>query len=156
LLRGASIYQNHIVSHELNWIRENIMGKDEKLEKRIEPFVEWSPFVDDPLEEADKDLSYEENPEEEIIDLIDEISDDKEKIEAVKDKDGWILRDDEEIYDLMDVVEEVPEGGLGDREFNDKIVKKVSEIAEKIAREIVPEIAEKVIREEIEKLKNDE
>lgn len=132
------------------------MGKYEKPEKRMEPVVEGSPFVDDPLGEVDKDLSYEENPEEEIIDLIDEIRDDKESLEAVEDKDWWILRDDEEIYDLIDVVEEVPEEVLEDREFNDKIVKKVSEIAEKIAREIVPEIAERVIREEIEKLKNDE
>ncbi len=132
------------------------MDKDERLEERIEPAVEGSPFVDDPLEEVDKDLSYEENPEEEIIDLFDGILNDKENLEAVKDKDGWILKDDEEIYDLIDVVEEVPEGVLGDREFNDEIVKKVSEIAEKIAREIVPEIAERVIREEIEKLKNDE
>lgn len=133
------------------------MVKDEKTKERIEPVVEWSPFVDDPLEEVDKDLSYEENHEEEIFDLIDEISNDKENLEAVKEKDGLILRDDEEIYDLIDVVEEeVPEGVLEDREFNDKIVKKVSEVAEKIAREIVPEIAERVIREEIEKLKKDE
>ena len=131
------------------------MGKDEKPEGRIEPVVGGAPFVDDPLDEVDRDLSYEENSEEEIIDLVDEIRDDEENLEAFKDKDGWISADDEEIYDLINVVEEGPEGALGDREFNDKIAKQVSEIAEKIAREVVPEIAERVIREEIEKLKND-
>lgn len=130
------------------------MDKDERPEEIIESVVERSPFVDEPLEEVDKNLSYEKNSEEEIINLIDEIRDEKENLQVVKDKSERILKDDEKIYDLIDVVEEVPEGVLGDQEFNDQIVKKVSEIAEKIAREVVPEIAERVIREEIEKLKN--
>ncbi len=132
------------------------MDKDERPEGSMEPVVERSPFIDEPLQEVDKDLSYEKNPDEEIIDLIDEIRDDRENLEAVKDNNERVLKDDEEIYDLIDVVEEVPEGALRDEEFNDQIVKKVSEIAEKIAREMVPEIAERVIREEIEKLKSDE
>ena len=37
--------------------------------------------------------------------------------------------------------------------LNKEIMKRVSEIAEKISREIIPGIAEKVIKEEIEKLK---
>ena len=132
------------------------MGKDEKPEERMGPVFEGSPVVDDALRKAAEDLSYGEIPEEEIIDLIDEIHDDKENLKTVKDESGWILRDDEEIYDLFDVVEEVPEGVFEDRELNDEIAKKVSEIAEKIAREMVPEIAERVIREEIEKLKSEE
>jgi hypothetical protein len=37
--------------------------------------------------------------------------------------------------------------------LNEAITKRAIEIAERIAREIIPEIAERVIKEEIEKLK---
>jgi len=37
--------------------------------------------------------------------------------------------------------------------FNEEVTKRIDEIAERIAREIVPVVAERVIREEIEKLK---
>jgi hypothetical protein len=37
--------------------------------------------------------------------------------------------------------------------LRDEIMKRADEIAEKIARELIPGIAERVIREEIEKLK---
>jgi hypothetical protein len=37
--------------------------------------------------------------------------------------------------------------------LNEEIIKRATEIAERIAREIIPEIAERVIKEEIEKLK---
>lgn len=131
------------------------MDKDEKPEERMEHVVEGSPFIDNSLGEVDKELSYGENPEGEIIDLIDEIRNDEEGLGPVSGEADWIL-DDEKIYDLVDVIEEVPERVLGDQEFNDKIVEKVSVIAEKIARELVPEIAERVIREEIEKLKSNE
>lgn len=96
---------------------------------------------------------------------------------------GRVLRPEDVVYDLNDVVEEgilhlnrqereiiVIDGRVyervplaGDKVFDlqdvvggdteDQILKRVSEIAEKIAREIIPDIAEKVIREEIEKLK---
>ncbi len=86
-------------------------------------------------------------PVENIIELTDEILDDD--LGTTADKDGRVLREGEKIYDLVDVVEEVPHCKL-----NGEIAKKVSEIAEKIARELVPEIAERVIRKEIEKLKD--
>ena len=61
---------------------------------------------------------------------------------------------DRVIYDLTDVVEEGPvPRALTVAEFDVELMKKVSEVAERIAREIVPEIAERVIREEIERLK---
>jgi hypothetical protein len=44
-------------------------------------------------------------------------------------------------------------GSLNDAGLNDEIIKRVSEIAERIAKEMVPGIAERVIREEIDKLK---
>jgi len=42
---------------------------------------------------------------------------------------------------------------LVDTGLHDEIMKRAQEIAEKVAREIIPDIAERVIREEIEKLK---
>jgi len=54
-----------------------------------------------------------------------------------------------EIYTLVDVIEDTQTAN----NLNEEIVKRATEIAERIAREIIPEIAEKVIKEEIEKLK---
>lgn len=66
---------------------------------------------------------------------------------------GRLLRPTDTIFDLTAVVEE---GNVKPDVFemrDDEIMKKVSEVAEKVARELFPSIAEKVIREEIEKLK---
>ena len=68
--------------------------------------------------------------------------------------DDRILGKDDKIYDLVDVVEEPRQHNLPDENFNDAIIKQVSEISEKIAREMFPRIAERIIKEEIEKLKN--
>jgi hypothetical protein len=59
----------------------------------------------------------------------------------------------EKIYDLVDIVEKRPRMALVDTGVHDEIMKRAAEIAEKIAREVIPDIAERVIREEIEKLK---
>ena len=61
---------------------------------------------------------------------------------------------DRVIYDLIDVVEEGTSKAMTVAEFDVEIMKRVSEITEKIAREMIPDIAEKIIREEIEKLKS--
>jgi len=47
------------------------------------------------------------------------------------------------------VIEDAP----ATNNVNEEIIKRATEIAERIAREIIPEIAERVIKEEIEKLK---
>ena len=57
------------------------------------------------------------------------------------------------IYDLVDVVEKRPKMAFVDTGLRDEIMRRAEEIAEKVAREIVPDVAERVIREEIEKLK---
>jgi hypothetical protein len=57
------------------------------------------------------------------------------------------------IYDLVDVVEKRPRMAIVDTGLHDEIMKRAVEIAEKVAREVIPDIAERVIREEIEKLK---
>jgi hypothetical protein len=59
----------------------------------------------------------------------------------------------ERIYDLVDVIERKPRMAVVDTGFHDEIMKRAAEIAEKVAREVIPDIAERVIREEIEKLK---
>ena len=53
------------------------------------------------------------------------------------------------IHDLADVVEDANPSN----KLNEEIIKRATEIAERIAREIMPEIATRVIREEIEKIK---
>jgi hypothetical protein len=54
-----------------------------------------------------------------------------------------------EIHSLVDVIEDT---GTANN-LNEEIIKRATEIVERIAREIIPEIAERVIKEEIEKLK---
>ena len=57
--------------------------------------------------------------------------------------------EDKKIYDLTDVVEDAGSSS----KLNEEIVKRATQIAEKIAHDIMPRIAERVIREEIEKIK---
>ena len=54
-----------------------------------------------------------------------------------------------EIHTLVDVIEDAPAAN----HVNEEIIKRATEIAERIARDLIPEIAERVIKEEIEKLK---
>ncbi|NPV03701.1 MAG: hypothetical protein HPY67_03100 [Syntrophaceae bacterium] len=57
------------------------------------------------------------------------------------------------VYELTDVVEEPRIDALVGGRLQDEIMKKVAEIAERVAREQFPAIAERIIREEIETLK---
>ena len=61
----------------------------------------------------------------------------------------------EKIYDLVDVVERRPKIAFVDAGLREEIMKRAAEITEQIAREIIPAVAERVIREEIEKLKRE-
>ena len=61
-----------------------------------------------------------------------------------------IPKNSKEVHDLVDVVEDQRMVSA----LNEEIIRRSAEIAERIAREIIPQIAERVIREEIEKLKN--
>lgn len=67
-----------------------------------------------------------------------------------------VLQQEDVIYDLRELLEEGP--GVNSRKgfMNDDIRKIAAEMAERIAREIIPDIAERVIREEIEKLKSED
>lgn len=64
-----------------------------------------------------------------------------------------ILGEKGRIFDLTDVVEEPRIDAIVGARLQDEIMKKVTEIAERIAREQFPGIAERIIREEIESLK---
>ncbi len=57
------------------------------------------------------------------------------------------------VYDLVDVVEEPRIDAIVGGRLQDEIMKKVAEIAERVAREQFPAIAERIVREEIENLK---
>ncbi|MEW6334800.1 MAG: hypothetical protein AB1558_11065, partial [Thermodesulfobacteriota bacterium] len=59
----------------------------------------------------------------------------------------------ERIYDLTDVVERKPRMALVDPGLHEEIMRRASEIAERIAHDVIPVVAERVIREEIDKLR---
>jgi hypothetical protein len=89
-------------------------------------------------------------PEDRIHDLLD-------VVEAVPVLAGEAFPESmsrpERIFDLLDVVEKKPKMAFIDTGLHDEIMKRASEIAEKVAREIIPDLAERIIRDEIEKLK---
>jgi hypothetical protein len=100
-------------------------------------------------------------PDDRIYELV-EMVDGNSGLEAKQDReiiviDGRVyermLRPEDKVYDLVDILEKGSGERLQDSNLNDEIMKRVSEITQRIAREIVPEIAERVIREEIAKLK---
>ncbi len=60
-----------------------------------------------------------------------------------------INKDHKFIHELVDIAEDQP----AVNNLQEEMVERITRIAERIARELIPEIAERVIREEIEKLK---
>ncbi len=64
-----------------------------------------------------------------------------------------VLGEKDRIYDLTEIVEEPRIDAIVGARLQDEIMKKVAEIAERIAREQFPGIAERIIREEIDNLK---
>jgi len=75
-----------------------------------------------------------------------------------------LMKPGEKIFDLVDAIEEdlgnvsvgldkKPKVAVVNMGLQDEILKRVTETAERVAREIMPDIAERIIREEIEKLK---
>ncbi len=100
-------------------------------------------------------------PDDRIYDLV-EVIDDHAGVETKQDReiiaiDGRVYervsRPGDAGHDLVNSMETGSGGSLNDAGLNDEIIKRVSEIAERIAKEMVPGIAERVIREEIDKLK---
>ncbi len=90
-------------------------------------------------------------PDEKIYDLVDVIS--TGTAEGDGDAGSRISPPAGKIHDLVDVVKDDYLVVSCDKELEAAVMKKVSEITERITKELVPDIAERVIREEIEKLK---
>jgi len=76
-----------------------------------------------------------------IIDLVDVLEEGPSVAEPLK------------IHDLTEVVPDIPVRAVVDPALREMVLQRVSEIAERMAREMIPVVAERVIREEIEKLK---
>ena len=100
-------------------------------------------------------------PDDRIYDLV-EVIDDHVDPETKQDREIIVI--DGRVYervskpgdadnDFVDRIETGSGGSLDDAVLNDEIIKRVSEIAERIAKEMFPGIAERVIKEEIDKLK---
>lgn len=94
-----------------------------------------------------------------LVDIVYDQSDHEAKTESeIIVIDGRVYervaKYEDPVYDLVDVVERGHQSSPQDLKLDDdEILKRVSEVTEKIAREMIPDIAERVIREEIEKLK---
>lgn len=93
----------------------------------------------------DGDLSGQHYRIHDLIDIV-EVGHREEQEIIVIDGRAYerIMKPGEVVFDLDDVVQEG---------CHDEVIRKISEIAERVAREIIPGIAEKIIKEEIEKLK---
>jgi hypothetical protein len=91
-------------------------------------------------------------PQDRIHDLVDFL----DSASVFHEKNGSEMKaGPKKIYDLVDVVEKKNRMAFVDTGLHDEIMKRAAEIAEKVAREVIPDIAERIIREEIEKLKKD-
>ncbi|GEM_PF-1834124 len=91
-----------------------------------------------------------------IIDLVDVLEEGavlSESREALSPSTRASASETRKIHDLTDVVKDVPLRAVADPALRDMVLQQVTEIAERLAREMIPTIAERVIREEIEKLK---
>jgi len=90
-----------------------------------------------------------------IYDLTDVISAEASREAAGGTGHSGILPG-KKIHELVDAVNDGCPAVPSDGELEAAVMKKVNEITERIARELVPDIAERVIREEIEKLKGED
>jgi len=95
-----------------------------------------------------------DNQKRKVHNLIDELKDENDvNSQDVIVVDGRGYEDDslmnEEVYNLVDVIDEHQ---LSNKRYED-IMQRIEKMVENITRKMVPEIAERVIKEEIEKLK---
>ena len=100
-------------------------------------------------------------PTDKIYDLVDVLEDGAPEVRAEQEIiviDGRVyervLKPEDRIYDLNDVLEEGERKNFSPGAVDDEIRAIATEMAERIARELVPGIAERISLEEIEKLKS--
>jgi hypothetical protein len=86
-----------------------------------------------------------------LTDVYEELSSVNNQEVIVVDGRGYenSAKNESETHTLVDVIEDTSAAD----NLNEEIIKRATEIAERIAREIIPEVAERVIKEEIERLK---
>ncbi len=73
--------------------------------------------------------------------------------------DGRVFREGDKVFDLVDVIEDSrgpAPATLPEAELGEAVIREIRDVAERVARELIPDIAERIIREEIEKLKRAE
>jgi len=87
-------------------------------------------------------------PKKGVFDLVDAIEE--------KQDDQSSLSSKPTVYDLVDAVAEAAPPARLETISKEDIMKQITAIAEKTARELFPEIAERIIREEIAKLKTEQ
>ena len=124
-------------------IEGRVLKPEDRIHDLVDPLDSESGFRENNV------LEMKVGPEKiyDLVDLLDSPS-------GFREKNGSVMKaGPEKIYDLVDVVERRPRMALVDTGLHDEIMKRSVEIAEKIAREVIPDIAERVIREEIAKLK---
>lgn len=106
--------------------------------------------------EAKQKTPQNEDPER-VLDYLEAEDDGSSAIYSIAEKemmiDGRKLRQNERIYDLTDKIEERPAPSQNEAELSDEMIIKISEMCEKVARQMFPPIAERIIKEEIRKLK---
>jgi len=91
-------------------------------------------------------------PDDRVYDLVEVIKDGKisegqqnREIDVINGQVSHkICSPNDKAVELTDVVEKA---------YHEEVIKRISETAERIAREMIPGIAERIIREEIEKIK---
>ena len=100
---------------------------------------------------ADKSIITDDKKIYDLTEIYEETNGRNNQEVIVIDGRGYekIAKDNKYIHELVDVAEDQ----LAANNLNEEVLQRVTQIAERIAREVVPEIAEKVIREEIDKLK---
>jgi hypothetical protein len=107
-------------------------------------------------EEAKRKTQQNEDGER-SLDYLETEDDGSGEIYSIAEKemtiDGRKLRQNERIYDLTDTIEESSPPSQSDEGLSDEMLIKISEMCEKVARQMFPPIAERIIKEEIRKLK---
>lgn len=99
----------------------------------------------DSMATADKNIH-------ELKNVYEELNNSSNQEVIIVDGRGYennVTNNKREIYTLVDVIEDTQTAN----NLNEEIIRRATEIIERIAREMVPDIAEKIIKEEIEKLK---
>ncbi|MBN2515734.1 MAG: hypothetical protein JXC33_06835 [Deltaproteobacteria bacterium] len=107
-------------------------------------------------EEAKQKTQQSEGPER-VLDYLETEDVGSGKIYSIAEEemiiDGRKLKQNERIYELNDTIEERSVPSPHEGELSDEMLIKISEMCEKVARQMFPTIAERIIKEEIRKLK---